>query len=286
MERFGYIRAQTVSEAVRLLDEAGVRSRVLCGGTDLMVQLRKAPPDFDRLVDVSLIAEMKVIAVGERMRLGAAVTFAEVMENDWLQQRVPFLVQACASVGAVQVRNTGTLGGNIANAAACADTLPVLVCLDTEVVIASARGERRQAISQFVQGPYKTTLQPGELVVAFEFDAPPPRARTTFVKLGRRNAMAISRLSVAAMGQRDEQGRVCLMRIAPGAAFTHTRRAVEVEEALLGRIPDDETISSAAGLMARAMIAESGRRWSTEYKEPVIVALTRRAIEAVLKDEG
>lgn len=286
MERFGYIRAQTVSEAVRLLDESGVRSRVLCGGTDLMVQLRKAPPDFDRLVDVSLIAEMKAIAVGERVRLGAAVTFAEVMENEWLQQRVPFLVQACAGVGAVQIRNAGTLGGNIANAAACADTLPVLVCLDAEVVIASAGGERRQAIGQFVQGPYKTTWQPGELVVAFEFDAPPPQARTTFVKLGRRNAMAISRLSVAAMGQRDEQGRVCLMRIAPGAAFTHTRRAVEVEEALLGRIPDDETISRAAALMARAMIAESGRRWSTEYKEPVIVALTRRAVEAVLKDEG
>lgn len=286
MERLGYVRAQTVSEAVRLLAEAGVRSRVLCGGTDLLVQLRTALPDFDRLVDVSLIAEMKALTVGERVRLGAAMTFAEVMENEWLQQRVPFLVQACASVGATQIRNMGTLGGNIANAAACADTLPVLVCLDAQVVIVAAGGERRQAISQFVQGPYKTTLQPGELVVAFEFALPPATARTAFVKLGRRNAMAISRLAVAAMGQRDEQGRVCLMRIAPGAAFTHTRRAIEVEEALLGKTADDETISNAAALMARVMIAESGRRWSTEYKEPVIAALTRRTVEAVLRDEG
>ncbi len=286
MERFGYVRAQDVQDAVRLLNEPGVRSRVLCGGTDLMVQVGKAPPDFDRVVDVSLAAEMKVIAVGERVRVGAAVTFAEVLESEPLRQCAPFLAQACATIGAVQVRNMGTLGGNIANAAACADTLPVLVCLEAEAVIATMRGERREPVSELVQGPYRTRLQPGELIAAFEFDAPPAGVRTAFIKLGRRNAMAISRLSVAAMGQLDEQGRISLARITPGSAFTHTRRAAEVEAALLGQVPTDELLDRAGKLMAQAMIAESGRRWSTEYKEPVIAALTRQVLEQVVRVEG
>ncbi len=285
MERFGYVRAQTVKEAVALLNEVGVRSRILCGGTDLMVQIRKTPPDFERVVDVSLVAEMKAITPGERVRIGAAVTFAEAMENDWLCRRVSLLAQACASVGATQIRNMGTLGGNIANAAACADTLPVLVCLEAEAVIASASGERRERVSDLVQGPYNTRLQPGELIIAFEFDAPPPDAHTAFIKLGRRNAMAISRLSIAAMGRVGSDKRIDFVRVAPGAAFTHTRRATEVESLLMGQSPARELFARAGQLVAQTMIAESGRRWSTEYKEPVIAALTQRTLEQIFPDQ-
>ncbi len=287
MERFEYVRAHDVADAVGLLNEPGIRSRVLCGGTDLLLSVRPdvggpAPVDFDRVVDVSLISEMKAVSSSGRFSLGSALTFTEVLEDESVCRRVPFLAQACAEVGANQVRNMGTLGGNIANASVAADTLPVLVCLDAVAVIATADGERREPVSELVQGPNRTSLATGELIVAFEFDRLPKGASTVFLKLGRRNAMVIARMSVAAVGRLDDEGRVDVIRVAPGSILARTRRVTEIESSLMGRIPTDDLLAAAGRSMAETMIADGGRRWSTGYKEPVIAGLTTRTLAAVL----
>jgi CO/xanthine dehydrogenase FAD-binding subunit len=128
----------------------------------------------------------------------------------------------------------------------------------------------------------QTRLPPGGLVQAFEFEAPPPGSRASFQRIGRRQAMSIARLSVAALGAVDGEGRVALLRVVPGAALARFRRASSVEDLLLGRQPTAQRIAEASQEMVRLFLQESGGRWSAQYKERAIAALTERALHEVL----
>jgi carbon-monoxide dehydrogenase medium subunit/xanthine dehydrogenase FAD-binding subunit len=285
MSRFKYVCAHSLDEALRLLNEPEVKSQPLAGGTDLLVQLRRQGPWFDRVVDISAIDTLKRIELeGERIHLGAGTTFTQVIESALLQRVAPFLVEACRRVGSLQIRNLGTLGGNVINAAACADSLPPLVCLDALAHLRSPSGAREVPVSQLVLRPHQTDLRHGELLTHFSFQAVPEGVQTAFLKLGRRNAQAIARLSMAAMGRLDESGRVDYLRLTPGAATPRTLRFKDVERELLGRAPSDELLSRAAEQVAKRMIEISGRRWSTPYKEIAIRALAERALRAVVCD--
>jgi CO/xanthine dehydrogenase FAD-binding subunit len=282
MSEFTYVRAHSLDEALALLSEPGVRSRVLAGGTDLVNQFRQGEVTCDRVVDVAHVPELRDIKDGSRIQVGSAVTHAEIAESALLQERAPILVQACRQIGSPQIRNVATIGGNVANAAACADTLPVLVCLEAQAVVVSASGVERVPVAGLVTGVYQTRLPPGGLIQAFEFEAPPPGGRMSFQRIGRRQAMSIARLSVAALGAVDRQNRVTLLRVVPGAAFAHFRRAASVEDQLLGQQPTARRIADAGREMAHMFLQESGGRWSAAYKEPAIAALTERALHEVL----
>ncbi len=283
MSRFDYVRAGSVTEALQLLAEPGLTSRPLAGGTDVMVSVRLERPPFDRLVDISRVPEMKIIECrGEQIAVGAAVTFSEAAESTVLQGVAGCLVQACLSVGGPAIRNAGTLGGNVINAAACADSLPALVCLDAVAHLRSRAGERALPVSELIRGAGRTAMGPGELLTHFTFPVPPAGARHAFIKLGRRNAQAISRLSMAAVGRLDARGRVDTVRLAPGAAMPSPRRFGEVEGMLLGQAPTDALLAAAGARTAEVMVAVTGRRWSTEYKEVAIQALAERALRSVL----
>lgn len=287
MPRFDYVRPTTLSQAIAFLNDPGRKCRLLAGGTDLMVYLHHRQPDFDRVVDISLLPELKAIRKeGDQILIGAAVTYTEVIESDLLQSAVPFLVEACRQVGSPQIRNTGTLGGNVANAAACADSLPVLVCLDADAHLVNGTDKRALPVTDLVKGPNQTLIEPGEILTHFTFAAPPPQARTAFIKLGRRNAQAISRLTMATIGRVDAEGRVDFIRITPGAATPRTLRFKEAEDVLLGQRPTAELLAQAASLVAETMVRITGRRWSTEYKEPAIAALAERALQQVLLPVG
>jgi CO/xanthine dehydrogenase FAD-binding subunit len=284
MNEFTYVRAHSLDEVVALLNEPGMRYRVLAGGTDLVNQLRQGEVACDRVVDVAHVPAMRRIEGQGRdtIRIGAAVTHAEIAASALLAARAPLLVQACRQIGSPQIRNVGTIGGNVANAAACADTLPPLVCLEARAVVVSAAGVERVPVADLVTGVYQTSLPPGGLIEAFEFEAPPPGSRMSFQRIGRRQALAIARLSVAALGAVDGEGRVSLLRLVPGAAFARFRRARRVEETLHGRLPTTERIVEAGQEMGRLFLEESGGRWSAPYKEQTIAALTERALAEVL----
>jgi CO/xanthine dehydrogenase FAD-binding subunit len=282
MPKFDYVRPKSLYQAIKLLGDPAHVSRPLAGGTDLLVYLRHQRPSFDRVVDISLLPELKVILRdGDVITLGAGVTFTEVIESDILQQATPFFVEACRAVGGPQIRNTGTIGGNVANAAACADSLPALVCLDAVAHLQSSEAKRSFPLTELVTGPNRTRLKPAELLTHFTFQAPPIGVRTAFIKVGRRNAQAISRLTLAAMGRTDLEGRVDFVRITPGAATPHTVRLTQAEDILLGQQPTQELIAAAGRQVADTMLSITGRRWSTEYKEPVIATLTERGLRRV-----
>ena len=282
MPRFDYVRPESLEQAINLLGDRAYVSRPLAGGTDLLVYVRHEQPGFDRVVDSSLLQELKVIPrTGDVITLGAGVTFSVGIQSDILQQATPFLAKACQAVGGPQIRNMGTIGGNVANAAACADSLPVLVCLDAVAHLQGSEAKRSFPLTELVTEPNRTRLKPAELLTHFTFHAPPVGVRTAFLKVGRRNAQAISRLTLAAMGRTDPEGRVDFVRITPGAATPHTVRITQAENILLGQQPTQELIAAAGRQVADTMLSITGQRWSTEYKEPVIATLTERGLRRV-----
>lgn len=283
MARFNYVRAHSIIQAVELLNEPGLTSRPLAGGTDLTVYLRQKPPWFDRLVDITHIPELKIIEQQDgQIKVGSGVTFTRAAQSDLLRQVAPLLVQACQSVGSLQIRNLGTLGGNVVNAAACADSLPPLVCLEAVAHLRGANGDRRIPVTDFVIGPNQTDLHPGELLTHFTFQVPPAGVRSTFVKLGRRNAQSISRLSMATMGRTSAAGLVDYVRLTPGAAMPRLTRLEPVEQLLFGQNPTEALLIEAGKKVAAVMIEATGLRWSTVYKELAIQALAERTLRQVL----
>jgi xanthine dehydrogenase iron-sulfur cluster and FAD-binding subunit A len=297
MVRFIYNRALSVLEALALLNEPGVSGRVLAGGTDLLLLLRAEPSLCDRVVDITRIPDLhRIERESDWIRIGAAATFSEVMGSRLVRETAPVLAQACEEVGAVQIRNMGTLGGNVANAAACADSLPALICLDAQARVLTLReGSENSALSQTdvvederpvsetVTGPNRTRIPAGGLLVSLGYREPEPGSRSIFLKLGRRNAMAISRLTVAALGRVDGEGRIVEARLVPGSATPQIRRFSQIEEMLLGRIPDDALMVDAGRAAAAEMRRLAGRRWSSEFKEPALASMVTQALQMVFK---
>ena len=236
------------------------------------------------MVDLTRVPEMKMIERrGDEVYIGAAVTFTEAAESPVLQEFAPCVVEAALTVGGPAIRNTGTLGGNTINAAACADGVPPLVCLDTVAHLASTSGTRALLVSDLITGANRTAIQPGELLTHFTFPVPPAGARQAFNKLGRRNAQAISRLSMAAAGRLDAHGCVDYVRLVPGAAMPTPRRFVRGRgRCCLAKAPTDELLAAAGVKTAELMLDVTGRRWSTEYKEVAIQALAERTLRRVL----
>ena len=287
MERFSYVRATNTAEAITLLNEPGVRSRPLAGGTDLVLITRSEPSLCDRVIDITQIPELHYITLdGDRVVIGAAATFSEVIESQIVSQTAPVLTQACLQVGATQIRNMGTLGGNVANAAACADSLPALVCLNAVARVLTPQGVHEWQVSELVRGPNRTLIPAGGLLVSLNYPLPLPGSKSVFLKLGRRNAMAISRLTVAALGRLDEAGRIAEARLVPGSATPQVCHLKVVEDSLIGQVPNRDLYQSAARLAADEVTRLSGRRWSSEFKEPALIAMTARALAQVFEVEG
>lgn len=279
MDRFSYVRAESIPHAIALLNERGVRSRVLAGGTDLVLLMREERDLCDRVVDITLAPDMHVIRQdGDCVQIGAGATFREIIESHLVQATAPVLVQACRTVGATQIRNMGTLGGNVANAAACADSLPALVCLDAHAHVMTAGGEQEWPVSEFVLRPNRTKLPEGGLLTRLSYRIPQPGSVSVFLKLGRRNALAISRLTVAALARLGMDGKVAEIRIVPGSATPQLRRFPESENHLLGQVPSVALCREAGEIAVREMSAITGRRWSSEFKEPALAAMVTRAL--------
>ncbi len=281
MRPFSYIVARSVQEAVAALHEHGNEARILAGGTDLIVEWRHPGARMPGVViDISRIESLRDISLeGRDVLLGPLTTHAEIVRSEVIRAEAALLASAASTIGSPQIRNRGTLGGNIMNGAACADTVPPLIALGATVTLSSVKGVRACHLSGFYNKPYTTVATPEELLTEIRFPALPRGTKCAFAKLGRRNALSISRLSVAAVVAIDGSGVITDARIVPGAAQTVWKRVMEAEKTLIGHPPSDSLFAEAGRVVSETLIRETGRRWSTEYKEPVIAALVRRTLE-------
>jgi CO/xanthine dehydrogenase FAD-binding subunit len=282
MKPFEYHSPRSLPEACKLLADLGSDSRILAGGTDFLVEMRKPGSSSSKaVVDITRISSLKGIEEsGDTIVIRPLTTHADILDSRILEQFAPLLRSAVAGIGSPQIRNRGTVGGNIMNAAACADTVPPLIALNAKIKLLSSRGERTVELSGFFLKPYVTAARQDEILVEIRFPKLPGNTRSSFIKLGRRNALSIARLSVAAVLAQTDEGIINDARIVTGAAFPNWQRVPEAENVLLGQKPSRTLFDEAGKKVSEALMSFTGRRWSTEYKEPVIAVLVRRALEA------
>jgi CO/xanthine dehydrogenase FAD-binding subunit len=279
MRPFGYRSSATLGETLSLLAEYGADARILAGGTDLLVELGAGRHAPTIVIEITRLNDLKRIAVDqEGLRIGALATHSEIMRARPVRELFPALCEAAHSIGAVQTRNLGTLGGNLASGVPSMDSGPALLALDAEVVIASARGQRRQSLGEFFLGPRKTSLAPDELLV----DVVVPRVSfgkaTSFLKFGLRKGQALALVN-AAVAVALENGRFIAPRIALGAVAPTVMRARQAEEFLTNRPTSPATVAEAAKIAASEAKPISDFRASAEYRRDLVAVLTRRALQ-------
>jgi carbon-monoxide dehydrogenase medium subunit/xanthine dehydrogenase FAD-binding subunit len=279
LPKFEYVAPTTVNDLCQFLKDHGGETRILAGGTDLLISLKKGEETPKYVVDITRIRELSSIRDEQnRISIGATVTHTEVSESALVLKEVPLLTEAAASIGSVQIRNSGTIGGNVMNASPAGDTIPPLVALDATVRIMSHKGERHALLKEIFSGPYSTMLSSDEFLTDITFTKLSSRAGTCFLKLGRRRALAISRISIAVILVTGKDGRIQEARICPGAVLPSASRIVKAEAALQGAYPGVEVFEEVGRIVAKEMVARSGRRFSTPYKEPVVNNLVQRAL--------
>lgn len=285
---FDYKIPRTVKEACDLLWDYGDQARLIAGGTDLVIALRKDDLKPSCLIDVTNIRELRKIEERNGMIfIGAAATHSEIASSLVIKKHGRVLSDAVAEIGSPQIRNVGTIGGNIVNASPAADTLPPLMVLDAVAQVMSSEGQKEVPLHLLFKGPYETALRPHEILVSVSFKKLSSDVKTSFVRLARREAMAIARMSVAVILQRAKGKRqIKEVRISLGSVTPTPQRITDVEAILRGKTPDEKRLKIASRKISEVMIQHSGVRPTTSYKAPVVEALFMRSLRQALGKEG
>ena len=282
MKPFEYVAPRTVDEAVAIFGENGLDARPLAGGTDYLVELKHASGIPKIVVDVSGISEFKGIELTDRgLRIGSAVTHTEIMSSDLVAEHAPAMQEAALTIGAVQTRNLGTLGGNLVTCVPSLDSGPVLVALDAAVTVVGPSGKKTMPLTEFFVGPRKTALEPDELLV----DIVIPKERLgrgcSFRKFGLRKGQALALVNTAASLD-FEMGKLRDVRIALGAVAPTVIRAVKAEELLDGEAPSEDLFTQAADIAATEAKPIDDFRASADYRRDLIRVGTKRVLEEAL----
>jgi carbon-monoxide dehydrogenase medium subunit len=281
MRAFEVYTATDSRHAVALLAEHGPSVKVLAGGSDLLVELKLMPDGPKAVVDISRAADLKHIAITDQgLSIGALATHSEIMRSPIIKKLFPALVDAAHTIGAVQTRNLGTLGGNLVTAVPSLDSGPTLIALEAQVVILGPAGERRLPLADFFTGPRKTDLKPGELLIEILIPKKNLGKPASFQKFGLRKGQALALVNVAAsVWLKGEKSRFAEPRIALGAVAPTVIRAPQAEAYLEGRAATPEAMAEAGRIAAGEGKPISDFRASAEYRRELIAVLTRRALE-------
>ena len=272
-----YARPRSLEEALELM-AAGDRTPI-AGGTDVIVQLRHGGPT--KLVDVADLGLNFVRDEGEVLEVGACVTHSVLSRHPAVRTGLPLLSLAAGCVGTEQIRNRGTVGGNVVNASPSADTVPALLSHGAELVLVSQSGTRTVPLGQFISGPYLTHKKPDELLHSIRCRRAAPNTRVAFMKVGRRAAVNISRMTVAVCAEAAADGVIRDLRLSVGSAFPIACRLDEVEALLRGKRLTAELSREAGALASELMVKTTGVRWSTPYKRPVLAGLVEQVLSEV-----
>jgi probable selenate reductase FAD-binding subunit len=279
LPKFEYVAPSSVEEVFRLLREYQERARVLAGGTDLLVKLKKRVALADLIIDLNKISELSFIeSVEDRLHIGGLTRVEQIRESPTVRMMAPALFEAISVMASPPIRNRATLAGNLCNASPAADTAPPLLVLEASVKLRSADGERDVPLTQFFLGPEQSVMKPDELLT--EIIIPIQQGVSTFMKLGRRKAFTLSIVSVAAFA-RSDKGKFDEIRVALGAVAPTPVRARRVEETLKGSDVNEKNIEKAAELIKQEVHPITDVRASAEYRREMSSILTKRVLKKV-----
>ena len=275
---FDFLRPKTLTELTRIL--ADTSGCILAGGTDIIPKMRRAQFTARILVDISEIDELRFIRMqDQRLHIGSLTTHQELVCSPILSVYNPALVASAQTIGCEQTRNRGTLGGNIANASPAADTIPSLMIFDAIVHLLSKSGERTILLKEFIESPGKTKLNLGELIHSVSFEPLTDAWGVSFMKLGKRNGMAISVVSGSAAVVLDQEGKIKKSRICLGAVAPRVVRCPKAEEILKDQQPTQEILDRAAHACIGDISPISDIRSTAEYRRHAAVVITMRVLE-------
>jgi xanthine dehydrogenase FAD-binding subunit len=285
MQHFEFRTAASIEEASLLLAEKGGGCKVIAGGTDLIPALRNEDLRPDLVLNLLEIDSLKGIRESHGVVwIGPLTTFTEMVESEIIGRCFPLLIQAAAAVGGPQIRNRGTIGGNIANASPAADVLPAALALHADLHLFSRPyGERGVPLAEAIEKPYRIRFRPEEFLTGITLRKLEAGTRSAFEKLGRRNAMARARMNLSLVLRQDSAGRISELRIVPGAIMPVAKRMRRAEESLLGKKPDEKAMEDASNRLVEEMVEVTGRRWSTEYKVPVMRNIFKRMLKGLIE---
>jgi CO/xanthine dehydrogenase FAD-binding subunit len=272
----------------RSLDEAfaalaSAPHRAVAGGTDLLVQITGElgePPE--RVIDLWHLNELRGIARDHNaLVIGALTTYTEIRRSAEVARQLPALVDAAATIGAAQIQNRGTLGGNAANASPAGDTLPILLATDAELVLGGPHGERTVPAAEFWPSYRRTALAPDELILRIRFPLVEGR-QVRFRKVGTRRAQAISKVVMALAWQPDADGAWHGVRLALGSMAPTPVRATRTERWLEGSSPTPKTADVAVVTLAEELSPIDDVRSTAHYRRMV----AGRVLHRLIRDEG
>ncbi|MDD3169191.1 MAG: xanthine dehydrogenase family protein subunit M [Eubacteriales bacterium] len=281
-----FFQPDTLIKALQLRGDYEGAS-LLAGGTDLVVAMRDDRGPEGIMIDLSKVHALKGIEAAEDLiRIGPMTTFTEIEDSALLQEAAGILREAAKTVGSPQIRNRGTLGGNLCNASAAGDGFTPLLCLDAKVELQSliANGTvttRILALEDFIAGSKKTALKGNEILTGILIQRLPASSLSAFKKIGRRNALAIARLSGSCV-LKLENNVVKRIRFALGASTSVPERIKAVEEYLMSRELTAEALAETGKLASEYVFSQTGARSSSSYKLPVIEKFTVSLISAAL----
>ena len=284
MRPFEVYAAKDSNDAVALLAHHSATSKVkvIAGGTDLLADLKFSAHSPDVIVDISRVEDLKGLKItDEGLSIGALVTHTQIMRSPIIQEMFPALVDAAHSIGAVQTRNLGTLGGNLVTGVPSMDSGPTLIALDALVNIIGSTGRRQLPLIDFFLGPRKTVLKPDELLAEIIIPRQNLGKPTHFLKFGLRKGQALALVNVAASIWIDWDKNVFVApRISLGAVAPKVIRAPKAEAYLEGRTVTPEAMAEAGRIASTDARPITDFRASAEYRRDLVAVLTKRALEA------
>lgn len=273
-----YERPETVDAAVAMLAGAPSRTRILAGGTDLLVQLRAGMIEPDLVVDIKAIPEMREIAAeAGGFRIGAAVAGAELTEHPDVKRLWPGVVEAVDLIGSTQIQGRCTMIGNLCNASPAADSVPAMISAGAAVRVVGPRGSRDVPVEDVVTAPGKTSLADGEIVTSVFLPARPPRSGDAYLRFIPRTEMDIAVVGCGVNMTLDDKGVCTSARVGLGAIAPTPLLVQSAADALIGTSIDDQAQASLGTAASAACRPIDDKRGTIEYRIKVAGVLARRA---------
>jgi carbon-monoxide dehydrogenase medium subunit len=261
-----YLRPESLNELLDVL-RAHPDARLLAGGTDLLVRLRKGIELPNTIVDLKRVPSLRadVARVGDVIRIGARAVITDVVESQSLREHFPALIEAALVVGSVQIRNRATISGNICNASPAADTAPALLAYGAVANVVGSSGSRSVAIDQFFAGPGRTVLAPGEIVESIDLPMPTERVGSAFGRLTRRRGVDLAIVNLCCAVRESGDVRFAFGSVGPRPFVVHARQNAPLQDVLAHARPISDL------------------RGSESYRLAMLPVLARRALKTALE---
>lgn len=280
--KFDYVRADSVKQAIELLQASDGEGTIIAGGHSLLPLMKFRVTEPGKLVDISRIPELKGIKKeGDRVIIGAMTTHYELANNPIVKEHIPVVADAAGQIADIQIRNRGTIGGNIAHGDPVADLPAPAFALNADLLIEGEDGADTMSIDGFIIGPLITMLPENSIVTGVSFEIPPAHAKSTYLKFFH-HATGYPVVGVAAVAGVDANGVIDYVRVGITGVGEVSYRASAVEEALLGQKLSEEAIEAAAKLASEDGEMGSDLFASEDYRENLSKVYTARALKSVL----